>query len=37
MSCKNRKVRGLTGKAGIVDWNYEENRPGSGEFFETPV
>jgi hypothetical protein len=37
VSWKNGKGRGLTANAGVIDWNYEENWPGSGDFFETPV
>ncbi|NLE00424.1 MAG: hypothetical protein GX640_11170 [Fibrobacter sp.] len=37
VSWKNGKGRGLTGDARVIAWNYEENRQGSGEFFETPV
>jgi hypothetical protein len=34
---KMRKRWGLTEKEGIIVWNYEENREGSGHFFETPA
>jgi hypothetical protein len=34
---KMRKRWGLTEKEGVIAWNYEENREGSGRFFETPV
>ena len=32
-----REKWGLTEKEEIIAWNYEENRVGSGCFFETPV
>jgi hypothetical protein len=34
---KMKKKWGLTEKERIIAWNYEENRAGSGRFFETPV
>lgn len=37
VSWKNGKGRGLTGNVRVIVWNYEENGPGSGDFFETPV
>jgi hypothetical protein len=37
VSWKNGKGRGLTENARVIAWNYEENWPGSGDFFETPV
>ena len=34
---KYNKLVILTEKEEIIAWNYEENRHGSGYFFETPV
>jgi len=33
---KTRRRWGLTEKEWVIVWNYEENRDGSGCFFETP-
>jgi hypothetical protein len=38
VECEKMRIRwGLTGKEEARIWNYEENRKGSGCFFETPV